>query len=80
MHDYGFRFCQALMYLALLGELQDFVGIGMSGGGFRASLYHLGTLSALAEVGLKPCLTDPEYSASFEICFERVGIPLAESR
>jgi len=26
------------------------VGLGMSGGGFRASLYHLGTLSVLAEV------------------------------
>ena len=30
--------------------LQKLVGLGMSGGGFRASLYHLGTLSVLAEV------------------------------
>ena len=28
------------------------VGLGMSGGGFRASLYHLGTLAALAEAGV----------------------------
>mgnify|MGYP001798362103 CR=1 FL=1 len=28
----------------------NIVGLGMSGGGFRASLYHLGTLSVLAEV------------------------------
>lgn len=43
--------CQPVAYVPLLDDLQDFVGIGMSGGGFRASLYHLGTLSALAEVG-----------------------------